>query len=110
MLSLAEDNRKKLYKIIRMTYNEEVLRKACSDTEKNLESTVNYLKPTCTEKDLQISTMQCEINSKQEGIRRLNHQIQAQTNDLKEYKENKNKLHKRVRELQYQVEKYEKTK
>jgi phage shock protein A len=54
--------------------------------------------------------MQCEINSKQEGIRRLNHQIQAQTNDLKEYKEHKNKLHKRVRELQYQVEKYEKKK
>jgi predicted type IV restriction endonuclease len=63
MLSMAEEDKRKQYKIIRrMTYNEEVLKKACSDTEKkniNLESTVNCLKPTCTEKDFKISTVEC---------------------------------------------------
>jgi hypothetical protein len=43
MLSMAEEDKRKQDKMIRkMTYNEEVLKKACSDTEKkniNLEST-----------------------------------------------------------------------
>jgi chromosome segregation ATPase len=112
MLSLAEEDKRKQDKIIRrMTYNEEVLKKACSDTEKkniNLESTVNYLKPTCTEKNLKISTMECEINSKVEDIRRLNQQTQVLSNDLKEFRDKTTALQKQIRELQYHIKEYDK--
>jgi hypothetical protein len=55
-----------------------------------LESTVNYLKPTCTEKDLKISTMACEINCKVEDIRTLDQQIKVLINDLEDFR-NKNR-------------------
>jgi hypothetical protein len=95
-----------------MTYNEELLKKrALSDTEKkniNLESTANYLTPTCTEKDLKISTMECEINSKVEDIRRLNQQIQVLSNDLKEFRDKNSALQIQIRELQHHIKEYDK--
>jgi hypothetical protein len=54
MFSLAEEDKKKQGKIIRkMTYNEELRQKACSNFEEKdvkLESNVNYLKSACKEK------------------------------------------------------------
>jgi chromosome segregation ATPase len=112
MLSMAEEDKRKQDKIIRrMTYNEVVLKKECSDTEKkniNLESTVNCLKPTCTKKDLKISTVECEINCKVEDITRLDQQINVLTNDLEDFRNKTSALYRRVREFQHQIKEYDK--
>jgi chromosome segregation ATPase len=111
MLSMAEEDKREQNKIIRkMTYNE-VLKKACSDTEKkniNLESTVNCLKPKYTERDLKISTMECEINCKLEDIRRLDQQIKLLTDDLEDSRNKNSEILRQVRELQHQIKECDK--
>jgi cell division septum initiation protein DivIVA len=66
------------------------------------------LKPTCTEKDLKISTMECEINCKVEDIRRLDQQIKVLTNDLEDFRNENSVLHRQVRELQHHIKEYDK--
>jgi chromosome segregation ATPase len=96
-----------------MTYNEELRKKACSVfEEKNvkLESSTNYLKSVCMEKDEKISNMQGEIDIKNVEMRRLHDEIDVMTYDLKQLRERNSAIHKRVSELQYQMEEYEKKK
>jgi chromosome segregation ATPase len=114
MLSLAEEDKKKQEIIIRkMIYNEELRNKECSVfEEKNvkLESSTNYLKSICMEKDEKISNMQGEIDIKNVERRHLHDEIDVTTYDLKQLREKNSELHKRVSELQYQIEEYEKKK
>jgi chromosome segregation ATPase len=114
MLSLAEEDKKKQEIIImKMTYNEELRKKACSVLEQKnvkLESSTNYLKSVCVERDENISNMQGEIDIKNVEMRRLHDEIDVTTYDLKQLREKNSALHKRVSELQYQIEEYEKKK